>query len=215
MTARRLALPLDPPLTPDAGPAREAARAELSDPAYQAQEPSLLQRFAQWIWDRISDLLDRASAPGPGGGLATVLLIAVAVLAVVVLWLRLGPREARGQRRTDLFAEVAATAAEHHAAADAALAAGDVETAIVERFRALVRGSEERGLLVARPGRTAEEVAHDLAAQLPGAAAAVAIAAAAFGEVRYGGRPATLERHAAIASADRELRSARTPEPAP
>ncbi len=202
------------PVTPEADAARAAARAELSKPPYQAQEPSPLERLSSWIWDRITDLLDNASGNGAGGNLATILLIALAVLAVVVVAIRLGPRAATRASDSALFAESQHTADEHHAAADAALAAGDLQTAVYERFRALVRGCEERGLLVPRPGRTAEEAARNLAEQLPDAAAAVRSAATAFSEVRYGARPATAERHASIADADRALRSARVPEQA-
>lgn len=203
--------PLGVPLVPDPDAARAAAAAELGKPPYRSQEPSLLQRGAEWVWDKISDLLDRASGPGPGTGWAIGILVGLLVLAVVVVWMRLGPREAR-LTDADVFAETERTAAQHDAAADAALAAGDLETAVVERFRALVRGSEERGLLVPRPGRTAEEAASELAAQLPDAAAAVRAAAAVFGEVRYGGRTAGLQGHETIAAAARTTRTARIPE---
>ena len=201
------------PLGPEADAAREDAAAELSKPAYTTQEPSLLQRVSEWVWDRISDLLGRTSGNGPGGAVATVVLIALVVLAVVALWIRLGPRAAAVDRG-ELFAAAESTAAEHHAAADAALAAGDLQTAVFERFRALVRGCEERGLLVPRPGRTATEVARELADLLPEATSNVHAAATAFGEVRYGGRVATEERHATIAAAERAVRAARTPEQA-
>lgn len=205
-------VPWGAPLVPEPGAAREAAQAELSKPAYAAQEPSLLQRVSEWVWDRISDLLGRTSGNGPGGAVATVIVIALLVLAAVALWVRLGPRGAARSASGGLFAETELTAAEHHAAADAALGAGDLETAVFERFRALVRGSEERGLLVPRPGRTAEEVASDLAELLPDVASAVHASARAFGEVRYGGRTATEAHHTTIATADGAVANARMPE---
>lgn len=206
------ALGWDAPLLPGPEAARDAARDELSKPPYRTQEPSLVQRLVEWIWDRLTDLFDQASGRGPGGGWATVVLIGLLILAVVALWIRLGPREARPPEATALFAQTQRTAAEHHAAADAALEAGDLQTAVLERFRALVRGCEERSLIVPRPGRTAEEAAAELAGLLPDAAGDLRAAAAAFGEVRYGDRAATSERHATIAAADRAVRAARTPE---
>lgn len=203
---------LDAPLAPDPAAARAAAAAELSKPPYRAQEPSLLQRGAEWVWDKITDLFDRASGPGPGTGWAVGILVSLLVLAVVVAWMRLGPREARLGTDADLFTDTERTAAEHDAVADAALAAGDVETAVLERFRAMVRGCEERGLLVPRPGRTADEAAGELAGQFPDAADAVRAAATAFGEVRYGGRTASSEQHETIAAAARTTRTARVPE---
>lgn len=205
------ALGWDAPPLPDPATARDAAREELGKPAYQRQEPSLVQRLVEWIWARLTDLFEQASGRGPGGGWATVVLIGLLVLAVVALWIRLGPREAR-RTEAALFAPTQRTAAEHHAAADAALEAGDLHTAVLERFRALVRGCEERSLLVPRPGRTAEEAAAELADLLPDIAGDVRSAAEAFGEVRYGGRAATPERQATIAAADRAVRVARTPE---
>jgi hypothetical protein len=204
-----LLLPVDAPLAPDPGAAADAARAELGKPAYTTQEPSLLQRVSEWILGRIGDLLGRADSNGPGGTIATVIVLVLIALAAVALWTRLGPRGAHRPGASGVFAQPELTAAEHHAAADAALRDGDLATAVLERFRALVRGCEERGLLVPRPGRTAEEVAAELAVLLPDASAAVHAAATAFGEVRYGGRPATDERHAAVADADRTVRAHR------
>ncbi|MGQ0464837.1 MAG: DUF4129 domain-containing protein [Sporichthyaceae bacterium] len=200
------------PLLPDPTAAREAAAAELSKPPYRAQEPSLLERGADWVWGKITGLFEGASTAGPGAGWATGILVALLVLAVVVAWTKLGRREARLAGGAEVFAEAARTAAAHDAAADAALAAGDLETAVVERFRALVRGGEERGLLVPRPGRTADEAASELAARLPDAAGAVRAAAVAFDEVRYGGRWASPERHETVAAAARTARTARIPE---
>ena len=57
------------------------------------------------------------------------------------------------------------------AAADAAAAAGDWALAVLERFRAIVRGLEERTVLDERAARTAHEAALAAAARLPALAA--------------------------------------------
>lgn len=45
--------------------AREAARRELSDPAYHQNDPSLLQRALNAFWDWVGSLFDSASGATP------------------------------------------------------------------------------------------------------------------------------------------------------
>jgi hypothetical protein len=198
------------PLAPDRDTAREAARAELADPAYQAHEPSLWERAASWLWDKISDALSAAGSGVMGGPWAYLALAGIVVVGALLLRARLGPMAATSRRRAgELFGDAARTAADHQRAADAALAAGDLSGAVQERFRALVRGLEERGLVAARAGYTADEAAEESARVLPGCAQALRAAARAFDDVRYGGRPGTVEGHARVAAAEAAVRAAR------
>ena len=129
------------PRRPGAGP-----REELLDPVYHEQ-PSLLSRLIDWM-------LRAARGPAHAGGARP----------------DRDPRGRRGGRRRRRgrlprgragavsrrpAARTGAcwrttttrTAAEIRAAADAAAAAGDWTTAVLERFRAIVRGLEERAVL--------------------------------------------------------------------
>lgn len=204
------ALPVDVPVEPSAQAARAAAREELRDPAYQAYEPSLFERASTAVLRWLQDGFETTAGATPGGWWSAVVLVLLLTLGAVALRARLGPLARTGRRPGAVFAGAAPrSTVEHHRAADAALSAGDLDAAVTERFRALVRGLEERGLLDPRPGRTAAEVAAEGATLFPGCAAALRAAATAFNEVRYGGRAATTEAHAAVADADRAVRAAR------
>jgi hypothetical protein len=204
----------DIPVVPDRDAAREAAHHELTKPAYHAHDPTLFQRAATKLVNWIQDLFGRASGPAPGNRLAVVLLVGLVALVLVALRARLGPLRKAHRRSAPVFRDEVRTAADHHALADAALAAGDTTTATLERFRALVRGCEERGLLSPRPGRTAHEVALDVAALRPTTADAVLAASRVFDEIRYGGRPGDHAAHDVVAAADVTVREARASEPA-
>lgn len=105
-------------------------------------------------------------------------------------------------------------AAEHRAAAEAAAARRDYDTALRERFRAVLRGLEQTGTLPVRRSRTAQETANDASTALPlEAATPLHPAASAFDEVVYGGRPATEDEYRRLEYADRY--SADAPPPAP
>ncbi len=197
------------PVVPDPAAAREAAERELSDPTYRSQQPTLFERITDAILDRLGDLFDRTAENAPGGRWSLVLLTALILLALWGLRSRLGKLTTTGRRTAEVFGTTVLTAAEHHAAADRALAAGDLTTAVTERFRALVRGLEERGLLDPRPGRTANEAAEEGGRLLPGCAPPLRAAARVFDEVRYGGRSATVPGHDTVADADRAARAAR------
>src|SRR5882757_5105933 len=162
------------PLVPGREAARAAAGAELSKPPYHANDPSLFQRAVDRLEGWLRALFDHTAGAGPGGRLAAVLLVALLLLAGAVIRVRLGPARRTSGRRADVFTEARRTAVEHHRAADAALAAGDASTAVLERFRALVREAEERALIAPRPGRTADEFAAEVGGWQPAAAPALA-----------------------------------------
>jgi hypothetical protein len=108
-----------------------------------------------------------------------------------------------------MLAEQDRAAAEHRALADAAFAAGDVAAAIRHRFRAVIRGLEERGLLDPQPGRTVDEAAAEAAAVLPEHASPLQAAVGVFDDVWYGGRAATVAAYRQVAAIDDELQHAR------
>jgi hypothetical protein len=184
--------------------AREAAVRELSDPAYVSDDPNPLQRALDWILDRLGELF--AGAGGMSGFTAIAIIVAVVVLIVIIIRLRTG-RTGRALRSgAKVFGSTVMTAAEHRAAAEKAAAAGDLAEAVRERFRAVVRELEQRGVLDARAGRTVDEVAIEAGRALPVLADDLRGAAVQFDDVWYGGRPATAEGYQLVVSVDGRVR---------
>ncbi|PPJ22440.1 DUF4129 domain-containing protein [Nocardia nova] len=94
-------------------------------------------------------------------------------------------------------------AAQHRAAAEFAAGHHDFDTALRERFRAVVRGLEQGGVLEVRRSRTARETASAAGHALPDASAEFDYAAHSFDEIVYGGRTATPDEYQRLTSADR------------
>lgn len=184
--------------------AREAAVRELSDPAYVSDDPNPLERAIDWVLTRLGELF--AGAGGMSGITAVTVVVAVVVLIVIIFRLRVG-RTGRALRSGDkVFGTTVMTAAEHRAAAEEAAAAGDFAEAVRERFRAVVRELEHRGVLDARAGRTVDEVAFEAGRALPVLADDLRGAAVQFDDVWYGGRPATAEGYRQLVSVDGKVR---------
>ena len=166
------------------------ARAELSKSIYHPQ-PSLAQRAVHFVLEWLSRLF-RVTQGLPGGWWGFVVLIALAGLLVAVVLARTGPVARARRRRAEPGATSPARTARDHRAAAARLAqAGDYAAAICERLRAIAAELDERGVLMPRIGRTADEFAAEAGRALPPHAAGLLGAARLFDEVRYGGRPGT------------------------
>ncbi|MCG8923517.1 DUF4129 domain-containing protein [Lentzea sp. CC55] len=194
----------DVPVDPGRDEAREAAARELSDPAYVSDDPNPLERAIDWVLERLGELF--AGAGGMSGFTAVTTLVVLAVVVAVVIRLRTG-RTGRALRSGgEVFGSAALTAAEHREAAEKAAAAGDLAEAVRERFRAVVRELEQRGVLDARAGRTVDEVASEAGAALPALADDLRGAAVQFDDVWYGGRPATEEGYRQVVSVDGKVR---------
>ena len=101
------------------------------------------------------------------------------------------------------------TADEHRAEAERFAAAGAWAEAVRSRLRAIVRDLEDRGLVDARPGRTADEVARDAGARLPSAAADLRLGARIFDDIWYGGRTADATSYSRLVEIDAAVAAAR------
>lgn len=189
--------------------ARDLAREELSKPSYDRDVP-ILTRILRWFLEQLERLLDAATGvmSTPAGIVAAVAVV-VALAAVIVL--RAGPmaRRAAAGRADAVLPARRRSAAEHRAAADAAAAHGDWNTAVVERFRAVAATLEERGVLDVRSARTAGEVAAEAGAVLPGVAGQLRAGATQFAAVRYGYRHAGRADDEAMRELDAAASSAR------
>jgi hypothetical protein len=196
------------PLTPDADEARELLQRELGDPAYEAAEPTALDRAARAVAEFFERLLnpDLSGGWGPATAvIATVVVVAVLVAAILI-WGR--PRTpARSSRHAaPLFGlddDRSADALRSDAQAEAA--GGRWEAAIVLRFRALARGLTERVIVEPPPGTTAQAFARQAARAFPGLGAQLAAAAATFDDVRYLRRPGTRALYEEVARLDDAL----------
>lgn len=173
--------------------ARDLARQELSQPSYDRDTP-IVTRVLRWLAEQVDRILDAASGTlSSQVGLAIVVALAVGFAAFVIL--RAGPLARRSAERAGaVLPDRPRSAAEYRAAADDAAARGDWTTAVIERFRAVVAGLEERGVLDPRAGRTADEAAREATAvlgELPRPAGGMHAGARLFDGVRYGAAAAT------------------------
>jgi hypothetical protein len=190
----------DPPLDPSGSEARSKLRRELVHPEYHQQ--NLFQEVLRWLTRKVGSGLDQASQAPP---LSTLMAMLVFVaLALGLAWLvsrtRLTAHERDG--RGAVLTEEVVTAAELRTRAEAALAAGRFEEAVVDGFRAVAVRQVVRGRLADAPGATAHEVAEVLAHEYAPMADALHEGARLFDRVRYGDRPATREQAESVLALD-------------
>jgi hypothetical protein len=201
-------LAADVPVEPDADEARRWLLEELAKPEYRA-EPTLLQRFLEWV----QGLFDGAPSLDLGGPWTALVIVVVVLVVAAIAYRVAGP--VRFSRRAPASAVVldddTRSAAELRAAADAAASAGDWATAVLERYRAVVRSLEERALLDPRPGRTAWEAADAAGERLPDVAAGLARGAHLFDDVCYGKAQVGPEADASLRELDAHAAAARPP----
>jgi hypothetical protein len=199
-----LRTPFDgPPLDPSSAQAQQWVRDELAKGRYHT-EPSLLQRFLDWLRALFDHSLGLGQLPS-----WAVLLVVVVILAVLVLVvLRLVRPEAVTRRRSGPAAPVdeeGLSAADYRVRARGSADRGDWDAVLLDAYRALAASAVERTLLTELPGRTAHEVAISLTVVFPEHVDALESAAAAFDDVRYGHREATRARAIATTELDAEL----------
>ena len=196
------------PVDPDAGQARRWIVAELSKPEYQSAKPTLFDRVSAAFWDWLTSL--DLSGAGVGRGPLLVAGAVLLVAAIIAAYLIFGaPRRNRRSRASGALFGVDENrdAAAMRSAAESAAVQGNWSLAISEMFRALARGLAERTVVTASPGMTAHTFATSAAHAFPDHADRLHVAAAAFDEVRYLGRPGTAGRYAQIANLEAELRA--------
>jgi hypothetical protein len=200
-------VPLDVPVVIDREEAQRLARLELLNPEYRREEPGLIERAIQWLIDRVSDALDFAGSVSPLGWLGLAGVLVLLVLVAIAVRRRTGTLSRSSA--PSLFEGAERSARDHRAEAERLAASGAYAEAVRERLRALFRDVEERDLVDARPGRTADEIARDTAAALPSAAREVREAARVFDDVWYGGRTADAGAYERVVRADDAVRRAR------
>ena len=200
--------PLDVPITLGRDEAQRLARIELANPIYSGDEEPWFQKAFRWLLDRISSLLDAVGGSSPLGWFGLLGILALVVLVIVVVRRRTGPLS-RGASPDELFASGDRSAADFRAEAERFAASGAWAEAVRARLRAVVRDLEERGVVDARPGRTADEIARDAGRALPSAAADLRAAARLFDDVWYGGRTADSTSYDRLVAVDSAVAAAR------
>ncbi|MGW7469117.1 DUF4129 domain-containing protein [Streptomyces xantholiticus] len=198
-------VPVDVPRVP----AREAAERELSRPMYHEDDPNLLQRALDRFWEWVDGLFESASGGAPGGTLGLIAIFLVVIAVAAALWWRLGKPRRTAAPSDSLFDDQPRSASAHRAAAERHAAADRWNQAVQERMRAVVRSLEERALLDARPGRTADEAAAEAGRPLPDHADELRAAARTFDDVTYGGRTADRRAYERLRDLDLALERAR------
>ncbi len=164
------------------------------------------------LWERIildiSRLLGGGQNSLPRGwfGLIAFAILLVVLIVVVLTWAK--PAAERRARSGGVLGGKAMTAAEYRAKAQRLAGAGDYGGAIVEGVRAIAAEFEERGILVPRAGRTANEVAAEAGAELPALASELSTATLLFDDVHYGGLAGTAAGYELVSRVDDQARTA-------
>lgn len=187
--------------------ASELLRDELSGTEYQRQFTGPVREaiddFLQWLQE---DALDFGVVNVPAGPLV-VLLVLAAGLTIVLLVVR--PRLQRsgsGEQEVEIAVDV--TAQQLRDRADRHAQQGNYDDAARDRFRALVRGAEERGLLRSAGGRTATEITWQLAGFFSDHADQLRSAAELFNLSRYGSTQLKPGHYQQLRDLDTELLAA-------
>lgn len=203
----------EPPVLPGSDEARRWAAEELAKPEYRDAAPGWLDAFWESLWDWLQSLDGAPSAEGTA--VAPLIGVGIAVVIAVAIVLARPRLNARSKPPQDMFdADTAVSASDYRKRAADAASTGEWSAAVVDCFRALVRTAEDRNILEPRPGRTADEVAGELAAAFGVEARRLAWAARAFDGIRYGNETADRDAYAAMAELDASLRSQKPARPA-
>ena len=208
-----LRLPADVPVVIGRDEAQRLARLELAKPEYTRDDQSVVQRVIAWVLERINDLLDRVGSTSPLAWFGVLGLVALVLLVVIAVRRRTGGL-GRGVSETSLFGDDTRSASQYRAEAERFAAAGALAEAVRARLRAVVRDLEERDLVDARPGRTADEIARDAGVALPSVAGELRDGARAFDDVWYGGRHADAATYQQLVDLDAHVAAARPGAPA-
>lgn len=195
-------IPLDPPVTPTPDEARSKLRRELLRPEYNEQ--NLVQRILSWAERQIGKGLDAAADAPPLSTLAAMVIL-VGLVGLLGWLLSRSRRTARARDDRAVLTDEVISADELRARAEAALADGRHEDAVVDGFRAVATRQVERGRLADAPGATAHEVAVALGHEFPHLRERVDAGGALFDAVLYGDRPATAAQAESVITLDDEL----------
>jgi len=176
----------------------QLARRELARAIYR---PSLVSR----LWARFLSWLQSLALHTQAGSLnwVAVILLGIAVLAMLgTVGYIAGLARVDRRYRPPVVDGKPMSPAQYRSAADGFAAAGDYQSAIIERVRAIAVELESRRILQPRPGRTAAELGAETALAIPAEATALRHATRLFDDVRYGGHPGSPDGYQQIRELD-------------
>ncbi|GED96130.1 DUF4129 domain-containing protein [Gordonia crocea] len=203
-------------LEPDNDTARQWLRDELSKPRYSPEptkapksthnEPGFLDRLGKWIADLFNSDLSKIL-----GLILLVLLIAGAVYVVyrVRRETRSSGANAEAPEPGAVLGGVTGTADQFRESAQAALAAGDFDAAVLAAMRAIAQTASDRTLLLGARSATAHDIGRRLRHVFPAHYPSLYRAADVFDAVAYGGRHTDAASASALVALDTELREAK------
>lgn len=195
---------------PDGDEAQKWAEDELEKAAYQEAKPNWFDQLARDIVDAIIGLFsgDGSGNIAPFAATLIVMVLIAAIVVALIIWGR--PRASRSiRRRTDLLGERDdRTAAQLRAEADRAAKSGDLDSAVVLRFRAIARALLERDLIDPAPGATAQGISREASTVFPVLSARLHDAAVLFDRVRYLDVAAAADDYRAITEIDAAVSAA-------
>ncbi len=192
-------------LDPSPDEARRLVERELARPEYP--HPSLLDRFWDWLSERVAEL--SAQAVGSEVGILLALVAGGVVLAALLAALSRVGRERRAVREAPGVLDVALSARSLRERAEHAVREERYDDAVADATRALARRCVERGLLDDSLGRTSHEVLAELGERFPALADDLAGAADLFDRVVYGARSASRDDATEMLDLDDAVRAAR------
>ena len=196
-----------PPLDPSGDEGRRLLRTELLHREYHQQ--NLWQRLLDWLGRLFDRSVGAASGTSGVTAFVTLLIGALLLAGLLVVLSRLRRDRRQRVRPPALLPDDRPSAAELRRRAEASLAEGRHQEAVVDAFRALAVRQIERGRLDDQPGATAHEVAARLAASYPQEGSRVGRTADLFDATLYGDRPATRDDASAVLGLDDTLAGAR------
>jgi hypothetical protein len=203
---------------------RDLADEILARPEYREPGPSLLERFSEWVGERIADLLSILSLGGavPAFVAWVVLVVLLAGLAALLVWAVRSVSWRRTAKRGDEVDAVIVGTEPHRPSqswlreAEDHEAAGRWREGILCRYRALVTELVVREVIAELVGRTAGEYLQDVRRRAePQMASKFSTATELFEDTWYGAAPtgpAERDRFIALSEELRHLRTHSEPE---
>lgn len=193
------------PLEPSRDEGRELLERELDRPEYQREFGGPLREtfdaMIGWLEDNLGSI---GGVTIPWGPVLLALLLLGAIL-VVILLVRPRLQAAAAPDEELLDTDHGMTAAALRTRADEQLRAGQLDEAYRDLFRAVVRSTEERGILPDQAGRTATEAAFAVGTAFADQAQSLQRCADRFNLSRYGGGSVSEEDCRELAELDETL----------